>query len=127
MPGRDRVLDPISRDYVRDDNGSWKTTRTIATGIYHQLLGRRNQWWGDFAAGSDLYLMEQESNSPGSLELHIERVRSAIRPFEEQGLARDLEVEGERDTRHRQTTRSQVVDVQSGTEIDLAPFLALVV
>lgn len=124
MPGLTRVIDPVTRDYVRNADGTWKTTPTIATKLHHQLHTELGAWWGDPELGSRLHTLQ-----PGKLTVSIgeeakDIVEEAVRPFLERGEAEDLVVETGRDERGRLALAASVHDVQHG-EIDLSSLLTV--
>ena len=58
MPGLDRKINPLTRDYIDDGAGSTETTRNASTAIWHQFNTVKDRWWGDaeadFRAALDL-------------------------------------------------------------------------
>lgn len=123
MPGADRVIDPITKDYVDNGAGSWKTTTTIATAVYHQLQGELNAWAGDSEAGSRFYQIKRAPNNDRIRQMATDFVRTALQVFIAKGLAADLKVETVRLGTNQAVTRSFIRDVQSGANIDLNPLM----
>lgn len=124
MPGRDRKIDPVTRDYVKNGRGGYETTTTIATKVYHQLKGKRGTWWGDPDAGSDCHLIPQKGAGVGGIVFAKNAIRTALQRFVDQGLARDIEVEATSTASGRIVPRSSITDIQAG-KIDttgLTPF-----
>ncbi len=62
MAGRDRQIDPATKDYIRDEFGEALTTRTAITSIYHQIAGELGQWVGDPEAGSEFFQLKRAKN-----------------------------------------------------------------
>jgi len=91
MPGLDRVIDPVTLDYVDDGAGGYLETPTIRTGVHHQLNGQLNRWPGDPAAGSERYLIRQGNIDRGALAFAEQTTRAALQPFVDAGEARDVE------------------------------------
>lgn len=121
MPGTDRRIDPVTRDYVDDGRGSFETTTTIEPQLYHQLQGRLNEWAGDPDAGNDSHLIPRKA-SAGNLLRFKDAYQAALQPFIDAGLAADLQVEVEREGLNRFAVTSSIRDVQAG-EIDVTPLL----
>ncbi|MFH0901901.1 MAG: phage GP46 family protein [Pseudomonadota bacterium] len=124
MPGCNRRLDPLTRDYVSDGFGGYEKTRTLEVPCYHQLSTHREKWWGDAEAGCDLWKLQREGNSDVNARRAVEMVKLALKPFVDAGLAADLEVTSEHDQLGRMVVRSSMTDVQSGQTLDLSPLVA---
>jgi phage gp46-like protein len=123
MPGLDRVLDPITKDYVSDGAGSTSKTTSLMTQLHHQFYGRLDGWVGDPSAGSLLYKLERGRNSRAEADRAADYVRQAVQRFIDSGLASDLDVGVQRDGRGRWALYSSLRDLQSGAIIDLNPLL----
>ncbi len=124
MPGRDRILDPISRDYVADGKGGYQKTTTLRTAIHHQLLDELGNWVGDPEAGSTLHEFGRAKNSEAQALRAAEAVRVALQRFVDQGLAKDLDVTVERSVEGRWVIRSSITDIQHNETIDLSDLLS---
>lgn len=83
---RSRILDPITRDYVRDGGGRGYT-RTIATSLYHTLTTERASWAGDFDAGCSLRRLARGNLGPGVEAEARNELEAAIAPYITEGLA----------------------------------------
>lgn len=77
----DRVIDPVTKDYVRGTNGTWTKTDTAATAVYHAVASERapeggvGGWWRDRVAGSRLHTLRREgvtSDQPRRIERLVE-------------------------------------------------------
>lgn len=123
MALRDRKLDPVSGDYIKNAVGGYEHTTTIQTKVYHQLKGRRGAWWGDAGAGSDLYLVLEQGVTRDSIIFARNAVRTALQRFVDQGLAKDLSVEAAGDARGRITLTSRITDISAG-ELDISDLTA---
>jgi len=55
MAGRDRKIDPTTKDYVSDEAGGYETVTDARTAIYLAIQGERGRWWGNPTAGSRLW------------------------------------------------------------------------
>lgn len=121
MPGYDRKIDPVTKDYIDDGAGSWEQTTTIATSVYHQLQGELNGWWGDPDAGCQLFTLDGGRNGVINETRARDMVRVALKPFIKAGLAEDLSVETEREV-NRLFIAASIRDIQYGT-LDLTPML----
>lgn len=115
MAGRDRLIDPVTRDYIKDANGGYKTTNTIGTQIYHQLAGKRNHWCLDGDAGSDLHEGKHHGTGEDGIAFHEDAVKTALARFIENGQARDLQVEVTAQG-NRVSVDASIIDIQ-GAEV----------
>jgi phage gp46-like protein len=114
MAGRDRIIDPVTKDYVRDDNGNCETETDGRTSVYHQLTDEKDTWWGDPDAGSDLHKLARAKNGEVALARAADITRAALEPLEEAGVIDQVEVQVERDQANRLVIASQQRSVQSG-------------
>jgi phage gp46-like protein len=121
MPG-DRVLSPLTLDYVPDGRGAWQTTPTIATAIHHQLRSERNGWCLDPDAGSDLHTLARLRLTEGVALRAGDTIRAALKPLVEEGRAADVAIRAERQPGGLLALEGTVRDVQHGP-IDLEPLL----
>lgn len=124
MAGLDRTIDPLTGDYVDAEGGEYEETRTIAPAVYHQLKTPRNGWWGDPERGSDLHLVRRRNLNRDTVLFAENAIRTALQPFIEQRLARDLVVKSETDARGRLTMESEITDIQ-GVQIDLTDIVGV--
>lgn len=115
MPGKDRKIDPVTRDYIKDDVGGYETTTSIGTQVYHQLAGELDQWWGDSSAGSELHLVKYQGAGADGEAFAENAAKTALARFQQEGLARDLWVEAEA-VGTRVYTSARMVDIQ-GAEV----------
>lgn len=123
MPGRDRVIDPLTGDYVSDGRGGYKTTNNLSTAIWHQLQGKKGKWVGDPDKGSLIFTLEREPNSQGAALLAGDFTRAALQIFVDAGQARDLQVVTQRDAqKNRISLASSIVDTSHG-EIDITDLI----
>lgn len=123
MPGRQRRIDPVTRDYVADDAGSYETTTTAETALYLQISVHRGKWWGDAEAGSRLHELAQAKLFANSTQQKIrDIVTEAVRPLLELGYVRDLQFRQERQGT-RIVTAATATDAQSGERLTLAEIL----
>jgi hypothetical protein len=114
MPGLDMMLDPVTRDYVDDGAGGFTKTDTIATMLYHQLNVHRNEWIADPGLGHTAHLIPPKSSDVNALR-YKQAYRLALQEFVDLGLAADLVLEMERDSRTgRIAVHSSIRDVQRG-------------
>lgn len=114
MPGLDRVIDPITRDYVDDDNGGFAETPTIETSVYHQAMGHLGQWAGDAAAGSRFYTLQRENADHATMLRAKDILREAYQPLVDAGLATELTVDTDRDALNRLVVKATARDAQFG-------------
>lgn len=121
MPGEDRKLDPITRDYVDAGDGSWAVITTAQTALHHQLLGELNAWAGDPEAGSELHLLVRKGkNDRITAQEAGDIVKRAFRPFLEEGRISNLKVELDQDPLGRFVLVITCRDVQAGGAVELA-------
>jgi phage gp46-like protein len=125
MPGRDRVIDPLSKDYKADANGLREMTRTARTAIYHQLLGKKGQWMGDPDAGSEFHLLSRAKNPTTSPRVIRDIMTRALQGLIDEGRITVPTYEQER-TIDRVTTSLVTIDQQSGETLDLVDLLPFV-
>ena len=126
MPGFDMALDPKTGDYIDDGRGGFVTTDTIATMVQHQLTVHRNGWIADPDLGCDAHLIPPKSNNSTALRFK-DAYQQALQEFVDLGLAADLVIETERDSRTgRIAIKSSMRDVQRG-DINLQGLLPLAV
>lgn len=121
MPGWDLEIDPITKDYVDDGHGSFKTTRTAETAIIHQFLTQKNRWVGDPDAGSRIYQLPRKL-SDATVRSALDICKEAMGPLLAAGLVTDYELVSDRDQRGRLAIVGSVHDVQAG-ELDITPIL----
>lgn len=126
MAGKDRRIDPVTRDYIADDAGGWEYTRTAATAIYHQVQGELDRWAGDPERGSRFYTLARAKSSLRTPQVVVDIARQALEPLVAEGRITEPEVEIERD---RDRIRMQVVvtDLSTGEELDLTELLPFAV
>ena len=123
MAGRDRIIDPKTRDYVKNSTGGYETTDTIGTKLYHQLAGKRGHYWGDKDHGSDLHQVKEHGSGELGLAFAENAVKTATARMVEDGEARDLRVEATA-VDGRVSVDASIVDIQ-GAEVaveGLTPF-----
>lgn len=114
MPGLDRVLSPLTGDYVSAPGGEFAETLTISTALFHQMKTERNRWSLDPAAGSDLHLAKHYGAGVGGKVFTENAIREAAKPLVDEGLAADVEVEIAADARGRIVAVASITDVQHG-------------
>lgn len=115
MAGKDRLINPLTGDYIKAVNGGYATTTTIGTQLYHQLAGKRNLWWGDPDAGSDLHLAKHHGTGAEGVAFNEDAIKTACARFIANGQARDLRVEVTGDG-NRINNDVSIVDIQ-GAEV----------
>ena len=126
MAGRDRVINPITRDYVRDEaTGTSKTTRNASTSIYHQAATRLGQWWGDPKAGSLLYQLERAKSLLRTPVIIRDIFSQFLQPLIDKGAITPPSFESLRRV-DRIDTEATVLDLQSGEELKLSDLLPYV-
>ena len=118
MPGFERILDPISRDYVSDGRGGNEKTRSARTRVFHRLQAQYARWWGDVEHGSRLYEFQRANDSADTVRALKAAVEAALQPLVEAQFIADLVVEIQRDQVGREFVYTTMRDVQTGEEID---------
>lgn len=88
---RSRILDPVTRDYVRAGGGREHTT-TIATSLYHTFATERATWPGDFDAGCGLRRLARGNLGPGIEAEARNELEQALAPYITEGLASSPEI-----------------------------------
>lgn len=122
MPGLDRKIDPLTRDYVDAGHGEYVETQSIQPALYHQFRTERGRWWGDPDAGSDLYLVARRNLDTGAVVFGKNALRAAAQPFVDDGQARDLVIDGAGDERGRLVLFVSLTDTTTGEALeDIAP------
>lgn len=117
--GRDRVLDPLTGDYVSDGQGGYETTTTIQPALVHQLKGQRSRWWGDENAGSDVWRLQTMPLNEATVVAARNFIRTAVQVFIDRGQAREPRVDVTRSPEGRLTIEASIVDVTHG-ELDIS-------
>ena len=126
MAGLDRVIDPNTKDYVRDDaTGSVLKTRNASTAMYHQLVGIKGQWWGDPDAASRLVELERAKSLLRTPQVIQDIITQALKGLIDEGRITGPVFEQTRDI-DRIDSGITVEDLQSGETLqlrDLLPFV----
>lgn len=125
MAGRDRIIDAITRDYVKDENGECTTTRTAATSLFHAVRQKKGQWVGDPDGGSEFADLSRAKNTLQSPRVIRDIFTRAARRLLEAGRIGEAEFEQIRKS-DRIDSNITVLDLQSGEKIqllDLLPFV----
>lgn len=113
---RDRVIDPVTNDYVSNGKGSWTTTTTAATKCYLALKVARNTWVGRPGQGADFHLLERK-DTDAELARAEAMLQKALQPLIEAGVIANLKTERTRDQAQRHVLNWIATDVQSGAPI----------
>lgn len=123
MAGFDRILDPISKDYLVDtSNNSWQKTRTARTAIHHAILGYRGKWCGDSEYGSRLYELLQGKSTLRTPKVLEDIITEALQRLIDAGRISAPEIITER-TLDRTAIEVVVTDLHSGEELDITNLL----
>jgi hypothetical protein len=125
MAGRDRILDARTRDYVRDDDGGFETTRTAATAIHHQMHGVLDTWPGDPDAGRDRSKEPSTPNDLNQLTAFENSIRDALKRLEVEGRITNVDVlvEAHETVPGRTLVAIEADDLQSGETLHVEPAL----
>lgn len=121
MSGRDRRIDPVTRDYIQDGAGGYETTTTIATKMYFQIVVPRNSWHGDPELGSDLHLVKFEGAGEAGRIFAADAVKASLARFVKQGLASGLKVDASADG-GRISIDARITDIQGAVIGVVTPF-----
>lgn len=109
---RSRVIDPLTRDYVRAGGGRAYTT-TIATSFYHAFNTERGTWPGDPDRGCGIRRLARGNLGPGVTAEARNELEQAVAPFLAEGIARDframVEIQG-----RRLAYETSIVDTRGG-------------
>ena len=91
MAGVDRILDPLTRDYVLvAADGSWSTTRSARTSVYHSILAYRGRWVDDAEFGSRLNELSRAKNTIRMRAVIADMITEALQMLIEAGrISRD--------------------------------------
>lgn len=123
MAGRNRVIDPKTKDYVVDGKGGYKYTRDLSTCVYYQMQSDKEKWVGDPDAGNLLWQLRRHGVNDNTIAKTTLAVSSALQRFVDKGLATDLLVEAQKDpVKGRVDWIASLRDIQFG-ELDLTPLL----
>lgn len=124
MAGLDRVIDPLTKDYVSDGAGGRQKTRDASTAIYHQFLTRLGKWIGDVDAGSRFFTLDRAKN-PISSPLTIQDIATeALTPLVDAERITAPTFRSDRSL-ERVITAIDVTDIQSGESLNLLNLLPL--
>lgn len=116
----DRLLDPVTHDYIDDGAGGTETTTTVATSMMSQFFITLNAWCLRGEAGNDLAkLLAQGDIGEQVIQEAREILLLAMKPMLDAGQLADPILEIEKDTEGRLVIVNSVLDVQSGTRIVL--------
>lgn len=121
MPGRSRVIDPRTRDYVSDGKGGYLTTQTIAPAVYHQMQSDLNAWVGDPGAGIDMAPVKRRGTSEANATRAKRAILAALQPLVDAGRAANPNAAVTR-SKHRFDTEATIEDVQFGV-VEVTPLL----
>lgn len=116
MPGLDRMLDPVTGDYIDAAGGEYEETVTAAPAMVHQLKGQKRRWWGDKDAGCDLYIVATKGMDGVNLARAENAALSGLQRLVEDGLIREPRAKA--GTSSEQASRMELettaIDVQTG-------------
>lgn len=126
MAGRNRRIDPLTKDYVADGSGSYTYDDDPRTVIYGQVMTRKGQWWGNPEAGSRLWeLARAKSHSVRAPQTVRDVWSELLRPLVERGrIEEGPEVSATR-TIDRIDLTVTVRDPQTGDPVELTDLLPL--
>lgn len=122
MAGTDRVIDPVTRDYVEDGAGGWEETRNASTAVYFQVQIEKGNWAGRPGAGSRFHQLARAKSSQRTVAVLSDMAREAMQPLVDAGLISEPTIVVERDV-NRIASETTVVDQQTGEELDLGSLL----
>lgn len=114
MPGKDRVIDPITKDYVDDGVGGCLETETQETAVYHQLTGHLGRWPGDAKAGALLFTLQRENDTDETEHRAVDYTTSALQPLVDVGRILNVQVETDRNERGELVVTSSEDDAVFG-------------
>ena len=122
MAGLDRVIDPITKDYVETATGNFEYTSTAQTAIYHQLNTWLGEWIGDPDAGLDRSAIPRKNNQ-ASLDRYRDAILQALRLLEVAGRVTNSQVSVTRNPSNinRADVDAVTTDIQNGNQIDVTP------
>lgn len=87
----DQEIDPASRDYIDEDDGSWSETEDSRTAVMLQLDIEYGQWFADPEAGSRIKEMLR-SGDPITTGQLVDEVKRALQLLVDDGIIADLQV-----------------------------------
>jgi len=123
MAGVDRIIDPLTRDYVLvSATGDWETTRSARTSVYHAILAHRGKWAADSNFGSRLYELARAKNTFRMRAVIADMITEALQPLINDGSVSEPVVIVEREV-GRIVVEATVTDLQTDEEIDLTSLL----
>jgi hypothetical protein len=125
MAGRDRQIDPLTKDYIRDEFGEALTTRTAITSIYHQIVGELGQWVGDPDAGSEFFQLKRAKNPLTSPQIIRDITNRALAILVNAGDITEPDFEQVRSI-DRVDSSVFTEDLQSGELLDIVDLLPFV-
>ncbi len=125
MAGYDRKIDPVTRDYVdNDDANGFELVSNISTSLYHDLQTELNSWWGDETAGSALFQVFRMGLNSETLAFARLSVKAVLEKYVRIGLATDPFVDVEAVPGGRFRLLARLTDV-TGAIINVAELVAL--
>ena len=117
MPGYDRRIDPITRDYVDDGAGGCEETQSLETAVVHQILTEYGGDPGDGYAGSKVHLLARGLNGVPARAGARNAVAVALQPLVSAGLARDLRINIEQ-AGTRLLVETSITDANAGADVE---------
>ncbi|HWU86209.1 MAG TPA: phage GP46 family protein [Kofleriaceae bacterium] len=113
----DYLIDPVTRDLVKDGKGGFVKVRSAQTSVMNQLLAHRGEWWGDPELGSRLHDLRAMQARPEVIA--PEEARLALERLVRAGRIADIEARAESSpgrvvvaTRFRDTTSGSLVEMK---------------
>lgn len=119
MPGLDRMLDPVTGDYIDAPGGEYEETLTAAPALYHQMKTPLGRWWGDLDAGSLLHLLRQRGADEPTVRFAEDAALQALDRLVVDGLIESPAAAASADRRGRMHLSTSCVDIQTGQPLKL--------
>jgi phage gp46-like protein len=126
MSGLDLRIDPLTRDYIFDSStGTWETTRSAETAVYHQIVGDYGAWVGDPEAGSRFFELARGKSTLKTPAVVADILAECLQPLVDDGRISEPVTNTERQAVDRVAAETTVIDLQTGEELDLVDLLPL--
>jgi phage gp46-like protein len=117
MMALDLAFDPITKDLVDGDGGTFAETERADTAVLLQLESHLAEWWGDADAGSLLHDRDRFQADPEPLI--TDEARRALAVLESEGMIDTIEVRAELAAFGRVNVATSFRDVTTNSLVDL--------
>jgi phage gp46-like protein len=117
VPGFDRRIDPVTRDYIDDGAGGYLETQSLETAVIHQALDHYGADPGDPLAGSRYHELAQRTNGDVTRGEARNAIGVALQPLISAGLASNLRLVVEQNGT-RLLLEAGITDANAGGDVE---------